>query len=257
VKKTSDGATTIFASFVGATLPQPTPGTCDPMKGVSVKTSGVVLFFANPCLNETPIPDAKPTDPQFLVKAEGSTTETTSPTITFQDKAAGSTSKARLNKTWFITEVNGSTVQRLGVTYADWDGKQQNAWLVGNPTDGYGFLNVSPPSDASIEVSPDTCVADKYCSSATEIKYVGADGKHYSASVKAFAPTAGEDRTTPAVTNSHRLSPGSKVKCAVTSFDPVMLTVTGFVDPMMSPDHSRNGRPASATAANSTGALGA
>ena len=37
-------------------------------------------------------------------------------------------------------------MQTLHITYTDWNGNEQNAWLLGNPTDGYEFLNFSAPT---------------------------------------------------------------------------------------------------------------
>ena len=145
LESSSNGATSLFSMFVGATLPIPTNRTCDNSStstepGLTVIRGVITVVGSVPCLNPTAIPPASPTDPQFVIQAKGATTTTLSPTITWKDTAAGTTTTARLSETWFIDQVNGSTVQTLRIAYTDWGGKDQNAWLLGNPTDGYHFL---------------------------------------------------------------------------------------------------------------------
>src|SRR5262249_8626197 len=113
----------------------------------------------------------------------------TSPTITWKDTAAGTTTTARLSKTWFVTQVNGVDVaQRLGITYTDWNGKQQNAWLAGNPTNGYVFLTFSAPTNPNTSADAPACLASDICGYGTSINYIGADGQQYSASVRGYVP---------------------------------------------------------------------
>jgi hypothetical protein len=90
--------------------------------------------------------------------------------------ASGTTAATRLSGNWFISQVNGSdTAQTLRMTYTDWYGKEQHAWLLGNPTNGYRFLSYSAPADPSTAVDPNTCVASGICSYRSSINYVGSD----------------------------------------------------------------------------------
>src|SRR5262249_28108654 len=120
-----------------------------------------------------------------------STTQTLASSITWKDTDSGTTTTARLHGNWFITQSNGAETQSLRISYTDWDGKSQNAWLLGDPTDGYTFVTFSPPADASTTVDVATCVANGYCGADASIKYVGADGQKYSATVRGYLPPTG------------------------------------------------------------------
>jgi PKD domain len=199
LESTTDGATTIYNLFVGATLPAPVNRTCDnsgiDWEFIPIVADGVTRLIPNaPCLNLTDIPPAGPTDPQFLVQAKGATTQMTSPTITWKDAASGTTITARLSENWFIEQANGATVQTLRMTYTDWNGAEQTAWLLGDPTHGYGFLALS-----SRTVDPSTCVADGTCSFSPSIDYVGSDGQDYSATVRGYMPPTGSPSYSTAV----------------------------------------------------------
>src|SRR5262249_9032377 len=192
----SSGGTSLFSLFVGATVPTPEKRSCDNSATRPEFTnlgSASVIFFQStvPCLNLTVIPAPSATDPQFLVKAKDATTTSLAPTIAVKDPASGSTTTVRLHGNWFITQANGSTAQTLRLAYTDWDGKQQNAWLLGNPTDGYEFLTFSPPADTSTSVDSSTCVANGICGYGASIKYTGADSQKYSASVQGYTPSTG------------------------------------------------------------------
>jgi hypothetical protein len=199
LESSSSGTTSLFSLFVGATLPTPINQTCD-NSPVGISNTGPITGTVTiPCLNPTAIPPASPTDPQFVVQAQGATTQTTSRTITWKDAASGTTTTARLSETWFI---ENESVQTLRIKYTDWDGKEQNAWLLGDPTDGYAFLNFSDPADSSTTLDSSTCVANGLCSYGTSIDYVGGDGQDYSASVQAYTPTTGTPTVSTAVEGS-------------------------------------------------------
>ncbi len=182
----TDGGTTLYSLFVGATLPTPSNQTCDNTPQVIGSSNlGPVYGPAGNCLNPTPVPAPSSTDPLFLVQAAGSSTPHTSPTITWTDAASGTTTTARLHETWFI---ENESVQTLHITYTDWNGNEQNAWLLGNPSVGYEFMNFSVPTGTSVD--PSTCVADGTCSYSTSIDYVN-DGQDFSASVQGFVASVG------------------------------------------------------------------
>jgi hypothetical protein len=221
LESTTAGATSIFSDFVGATLPTPLNQTCDnsdmtTAPGLTVITGAITATHTlDLCLNPTAIPPSSPTDPQFVVQAKGSTTQTASPTITWRDAASGTTTTARLSGNWFI---ENESVQTLRITYTDWNGTEQDAWLLGDPTDGYAFVNFSPPPGSSTQVDATTCKADGTCSYGTSIDYVGSDGQDYSASVQAYQPPTGEP------TFSSGAAEGSPVSFDASSFAPANAT---------------------------------
>ena len=193
----SEGGTSLYTIFVGAIIPEPLPTICDNSGGLppGVTFSGDFYEVPQfpPCLNAPAIPEAAALDPQFLVKRSGGTTETTASTITFKD-SAGVATTARLSKNWFVAQANGITAQTLRLEYTDWDGKDQNAWLLGNPTDGYAFVTYSVPDTSSQTLDTDTCVSQGLCSAGLSIEYVGADGYDYSARVRAYSPAVGSPK---------------------------------------------------------------
>ena len=104
---------------------------------------------------------------------------------------------ARLNAKWFVIQADGSdAAQTLSIPYTDWNGNQQMAWLVGNPTAGYQFVGFNVTAGTSTQLDPSSCVADGLCWSSPSIEYVGSDGNDYSAQVEA----------TPAASNTGVLS---------------------------------------------------
>ncbi len=196
---TSDGAMTMFAMFVMATLPTPVDDTCDNSalpRGIVV-LDGVLDFSGNPpCLNPSPIPPASPRDPQFLVRADGSPTTTRSATITWTDPAAGTTTTGRLHKNWFITETNGSAAQTLRITYKDWAGKVQTASLVERPANGHTFVSVRAPDDPSTKFEVATCLEKGLCTESTTLQYLGPAGEKLSAKVEPYAAPTGTPKYT-------------------------------------------------------------
>jgi hypothetical protein len=227
----STGSTTLFSLFVGATLPEPAPRTCDNSDqlaragtGITITgTTGIFLISGDLCLNAPPIPPASETDPRFVVKAQGATSQTVSPTLTWRDPASGTATTARLNQTWFVTQADGKdTAQSLSFAYTDWDGKQRHAQLVVDPKAGYTFIGFAPPADTSTPLDPKTCLDDGKCFASAAIEYVGGDGQKYSASVRGPAqPTTGTPKYTTPVLE------GSPVE-----FDPNGFAPVGAVPPV-------------------------
>jgi hypothetical protein len=198
LESSTDGATSILSDFIAATLPLPVNQTCD-NSGLPPGLTGtgtIIVEHLDQCLNPTAIPPAGPNDPHFLVLAKDSTTETASPTITWKDTAAGTTTTARLSENWFI---ENESAQTLRMTYTDWDGKEQNAWLVKTKTGSYTFLGFSVPADTSTQVDPSTCVAKGICTLSATIRYVGSDGKDYFAGVQGYKPPTGSPSYSTAV----------------------------------------------------------
>jgi uncharacterized protein YjbI with pentapeptide repeats len=222
----SAASTSLFSLFVAATTPAPSLNSCDNSIFLApgmyeltiVGTDTTQLTDSTPCLNPTKIPAATATDPQFLVTTQSSGAQALAPSITVKDTTSNSTTTAQLRGNWFITTANGTTAQTLRLAYTDWDGKQQNTWLVGNPTNGYTFLTFSPPADASVALSPATCIADGTCGTGAAIKYIGADGQKYSATVRPYqaptgAPTASPNAVegSPSIFDANGFAPGAAV----------------------------------------------
>ena len=75
----SDATPSFFGLFVAATTPMPSLDSCDNSQFLApgntrlmdIGTDAATLTSSSPCLNPTAIPGTTPTDPQFLVKAQG------------------------------------------------------------------------------------------------------------------------------------------------------------------------------------------
>ena len=202
----SEGATSLYTIFVSATLPEPAFATCDNAGGLpqGVTFTGDFYFAltgTRTCLNPTAIAPASAIDPQFIVKQSGGTIETTSPTIAYSDHDGVATT-TRLVRTWFVTTVNGATTQALAMHYIDWNGKKQNAWLLGSSDRGFAFVTFTPPADATTTLSPDTCVSAGLCSAGPSINYRGSDGRLYTASVRGYTPAIGTPKYTVGVSGA-------------------------------------------------------
>jgi hypothetical protein len=218
----TDAGTNLFSIFVGSTTPMPRLDSCDNSNLIPgfltftiVGTDEERLSPNTPCLNPTRIPTAAATDPQFLVK-NASGVETLAPTIAVRDNASGTVTTARLNNTWFITSANGTTAQTLRLAYTGWDGTQQSAWLTGTPTDGYTFLTMA--LDSSATTSAVNCLDDGTCGIDSTLKYIGADGQQYSATVRGYqAPTgtptfSAANEGSPVVFDAGGFAPGGAVQ---------------------------------------------
>ena len=191
---TSSGKATLYSLFVGATLPTPVDQTCNNLAPDSTgltfadpnltSSSGAGVLGEPPtadCLNPPPIPPASPTNPQFVVQEKGGTASATTSSITWHDAAAGTTTTARLSGNWFV--LNESS-QALAIKYTDWDGNEQLAWLLGDPTNGYQFIGYDQTATGSHAPDPSTCFTDGTCWGSSSIDYVGSDGNDYSAEIQ-------------------------------------------------------------------------
>jgi RTX calcium-binding nonapeptide repeat (4 copies) len=174
----------MFNLFVGATLPSPKITSCD--NGILI---GGVRELPATCLNAPPIPGWSRNDPWFEVTERGSSQPTLTPTITVRDNATKIDSLTRLHDAWFIrrlTDKDGVSldVQSLRLRYTDWENSQRTAIVVEGPS-GWTFVQIKPTDHAT---GLDTCEQEGWCEKSTTIKYLGADGKHYSARVMPRPP---------------------------------------------------------------------
>jgi hypothetical protein len=186
----SSQASGLFALFIGATQPEPLPTTCDNSFLITpVPTPSDPYPNAAPCLNAPAIPGPSSSDLTFSVQEKGSATSTQASSITWEDKAQNTTNSGRAFGHWFVqTEKANSdgssiTFQALHIHYTDWNGKEQLAWLAGDPTQGYSFITAQ--DNPSTPVDPSTCLSDGTCASGPAIDYIGTDGNDYSATLPA------------------------------------------------------------------------
>ncbi len=197
---TSDGAASLYALFLGATLPTPADDTCDNSalpRGIVVLEGVVQISGGRPCLNPSPIPPASAVDPQFMIQADGSPSQTRSATITWKDSTAGTTTTARLHKNWFITETNGSAAQTLRITYTDWGGKQRHAFLLGDAADGHKFVSLHVSDDFGTRFDLATCIDNGLCKESDTLQYLAPDGTKMSAKVEPYVASTGTPKYVP------------------------------------------------------------
>jgi hypothetical protein len=183
----------LFGLFVGATLPNPIPGSC---YNDTSNTVGFTNPNNNPCLNPTPIPAPSPTDPSFAVQEQGSSTTTDTSSINVVDDQAGISTTASLSENWFVETTTApgvppTTIQDLFLRYTDWQGNEQEAWVLGNATIGYQFVVVAQDSPCDPFAGPGTCEQQQPANGQypSAIDYIGPDGEDYSASLVSAPPT--------------------------------------------------------------------
>ena len=215
LKASTTGLTSLFAIFVGASMPEPTNESCDnsgqtPPPGVEVRGSLVLFPREAPCLNPTPIHEVAPSDPKFLVQEQTAAIPTVSQTISWKDPSTGAASTAAFTNNWFVIDSNGSRRQALKISYTDWDDEDQSAWLLHDATHGYVFVSYSVPA---VGATADLTDAGK-----DTIKYVGSDGKNYTAKVKVQAMPTGTPKVTskaiegqPVTFDANNFAPGDAV----------------------------------------------
>ena len=218
---TTSGASTLYNLFVGATLPLPRHDeACDnslvPPTVYGASFDPNIVFYVplgsdhmigtladrSNCLNPPPIRPATQTDPHFLVDARtGSSEPVVAQTIGILNPTTNITQTVRLSGNWFVTRRGvGSAFdvgQSLRLSYMDWDGVTNFAWLMRKPSGDYVFVGYET-TDSSTTVDPDTCDDDGTCFASDTLEYVGTDGNDYSASVEAFVASSGEPTYTPA-----------------------------------------------------------
>jgi hypothetical protein len=213
-----NGTTSLYSLFVDATLPAPSPQSCDNgshQQGLIIDGQVITeTVGGGNCLNATPIPPASSGDLTFGLRwnlgRNGFANSATASTITLVDSGLGITQTARLSGNWFITQPSGGTAwaQTLSIVYTDWKrgGDEQIVWLLGNPTGGYRFVGYDQTlanNDAQnagvneIPFDPATCLARSICWTNSFIDYVGSDGNDYQATVHSpnastGAPTYGD-----------------------------------------------------------------
>ncbi|HEX3929790.1 MAG TPA: MBG domain-containing protein [Nocardioides sp.] len=231
---TPEGTSTLFNDFVFAALPAPTnnascqikPSLTDYRLGlVKDLGEGSFLYYSTDdgrqverdgyqCLNPTPLPEPRDTDPQFLVepraRRSGDPAEPTrTASISAMSRNLGVTSTIRLSNSWFVQHLvaGDRTVdqQTLSLGYEDWDGAVQTAWLVQKPDGEYEFVGRAVTGDQS----GGTGWASPF------LQFVGADGRDYRARVDGFHAPVGSPTYAPR-------SPveGSAVRFAASNFGP-------------------------------------
>lgn len=231
----NNGATSLFDLFVGATLPMPLN-----MTGYnSFPAPAGATYCADPCLNPTPVPAATSSDPQFVVEEKGSVGHATAPSITWEDAALGTAATARLSGNWFVTQPSGGApVQALSISYTDWAGNEQLAWLVGNASIGYSFVGYNVTVGTSTPLNPSTCLSQGICWTNPSIDYVGSNGSDYAAQVVAASEATGAGAVSgdnPTGSPIYQIAPeGSSSAFYANTFGPLSAFENGgpFPDPM-------------------------
>jgi hypothetical protein len=116
----------------------------------------------------TPVPVALGSDPQFLLRQDGSATTTASPTIGFKAWDNDNQS-ARLNGGWFINKFTEDNEEKerwaLKIEYINWRGE---LWLAGRAGAGFLHTNAKDP---------------KQSFESAEIKYLDWNGNRFTASL--------------------------------------------------------------------------
>ena len=202
---TTDGVSQLFYYFVSATMPVPRndlacdnslippwahSSSIDPNFLVYVPLGSndeiTTLADRSGCLNPPPIPPASATDAHFLVTPNQSPAPNprAAATISLKDPTSGLANTVRLHDSWFIQRVGGSAGQSLRLSFLNWNGDVQVAWLLPDAVNGgYFFLGLQD-DDSVTSLDSDTCDTDGACWESRTIDYLGADGLKYSASVE-------------------------------------------------------------------------
>ena len=202
---TTDGVSQLFYYFVSATMPVPRndlacdnslippwahSSSIDPNFLVYVPLGSndeiTTLADRSGCLNPPPIPPASASDAHFLVTPNQSPAPNpqAAATISLKDPTRGLANTVRLHDSWFIQRVGGSAGQSLRLSFINWNGDVQVAWLLPDAVNGgYFFLGLQD-DDSVTSLDSDTCDTDGACWESRTIHYLGADGLKYSASVE-------------------------------------------------------------------------
>ena len=175
---TDSGVATLFDLFAGSTFPAPRPGTCEnpvlPQYGYYDEDGQFkhweMDLTADLCLNPTPVPDAAPADPHFVIRGgEGNSTAPTrvSPSIEFTNAVTGQIGSVRVSGNWFVERfgVTGAAQwtpegQALSLDYTDWGNTPHHVWLIRAPDGEYLFAGMA---ESESGVDPDTCQAEGTC----------------------------------------------------------------------------------------------
>jgi hypothetical protein len=151
-----------------------------------------LLIPTSPCLNPTPIPAAKDTDPVWVsTNANGTVV---SPFLQVLSEPANTTSRVRVSGHWFIQEITSEAgvthLQSTSLTYTDWDGATQTAYILGNDVDGYYFAGGKTPTGPE-GMDPATCEAAGTCWTSTTLKYKSShvNGGNFTATLEPSSST--------------------------------------------------------------------
>ena len=214
---TTDGSVTLYNLFVGATMPRPRNDlACDnsliPPWAYSTSFDPNLIVYVplgsntaitstrdrDGCLNPPPIPVASATDPHFMVRAANQTPQV-APTIDVVDPTYGTGKTVRLSGNWFVTKranLVGDADQSLRLSYVDWNGVDQIAWLLREDNGKYHFVGYQSTGSAT-SLDPNSCRSSGACWTATEITYAGPGGQHLTAGVEGPAQPSGAPTYSP------------------------------------------------------------
>ena len=150
------------------------------------------------CLNPPPIPVASASDPHFLVRVANQTPQV-APTIDVVDPTYATGKTVRLSGNWFVTKranLVGDADQSLRLSYVDWNGVDQIAWLLREDNGKYHFVGYQSTGSAT-SLDPNSCRSSGACWTATQIRYAGPGGQHLTAGVEGPAQPSGAPTYSP------------------------------------------------------------
>lgn len=202
----TEGGPVVLALFLDALLPLPRNEiTCDNAlvppdahtwgreRVTVVDETGSHVVDPQGCLNPPEVAPRAETDPVFDIQPRtlrpGEQSHTLTPTIEVHNGAVDQDSVVRVSRSWFAQQVEvagePAAVQTLRLHYTGWEGEQRIAWLLRDENSGaYSFLSVA--DDAAID-----CVHGTSCTVSPRLRYRGADGRDYTAMLKAYAAPVG------------------------------------------------------------------
>ena len=142
-------------------------------------------------------------DPHFLVRSASQTPQV-APTIEVVDPTYGSGKTVRLSGNWFVTKranLIGDADQSLRLSYVDWNGVDQIAWLLREDNGKYHFVGYQSTASAT-SLDPDSCKSSGACWDDTEIRLRQPRWGSTSPPASRALPSLREPRRTPPPTRS-------------------------------------------------------
>ena len=190
---TTDGMTTLMALFVVATLPEPRDEYCDNSSTIpdNIEHGGFFVDLSwRPCLNRHRDPGGDAVRP--AVPDQGGRRDHGNAVT--DDHVPGPRGRRRPRRGCTTAGSSSNrpartTSRRSRSSYIDWDGKQQQAWLLGNPDARPGVRQ--PRRHKRPDRGLEDCLDDGLCSESKSLEYLSPDGKKLSASVEPWKPAVG------------------------------------------------------------------
>jgi hypothetical protein len=185
------GKASLYIMFLASTLPQPAQS----------------CAAGDSCLNQPPVVPSDGLDtPVFISAADGSLRSHQQDTFAFYDAGSKTCHEVYLRGGWFVDantvvktdSLSGgcasasplldresgqpvrNTSQTLSITYTDWDGHRQTAWVLPSGAGGHVFV-IEDQTSAAVTLIPGFCFLAGRCGIAGQIFFQDADGARYEA----------------------------------------------------------------------------